>query len=128
MLIERVQDAQRTGERTRRLAKGRLAKVRIDDSKIGMVEDVEGFRSELQLQPFMNRKFPPDSQVHLYGIKSPREVSGSIAETRIHSSEGIRIDCPASRTALPWSKISQPLKNSAAIRTVQIDSLPWNKV
>jgi len=110
------------------LPKRLLAELRIDGSEIGVIEDVECFRSELELQILMNREFTPDGQVHLHGIEAPREVSGSIAEAGTYLRESLWIDCPAPWTSLPRKKIIQTLKNSGTIRAVQIDRLPRNKV
>ena len=126
-LIERTQDAQRTRQCSRGLPKSTLAELRVDGSEIRVIEDVESFGAELQFQPLMDRKIPTDSQVHLQSPKKPCEVPGSIAETGIYSGEGIWINCPSSRTLLPWLKISQTLKNIGAIGAVEINWLARNE-
>src|SRR6266704_3772222 len=94
-----------------------------------MIEDVESLRPELQLEPFMDRKIPPDSQVHLPCPEFANKVPWSIAyRTGKFVCKGIGVDCPAARTSLPWLKISQPLEYSVAIGAVQIDWFVWNKI
>src|SRR5438876_840282 len=56
--------------------------------EIGVLEDIECFRAELQLQRFTDRKIPPDSHVHLPSPKTPRKVPRRIAETRAHVNKG----------------------------------------
>jgi hypothetical protein len=43
-----------------------------------MVEDIEGLRTELELQCLMDREFPSHSQVHLPHSKTSRKISRCI--------------------------------------------------
>jgi hypothetical protein len=52
-----------------------------------MIKNVESLRPELQFQPFMDRKIPPNRQVHLHGIETPCKVVRGITKTRIYGSK-----------------------------------------
>ena len=56
------------------------------------------------------------------------KLRGTSPRPELTARKGIRINRPASRTSLPWSKIPQPLKNRCAIGAVEIDRLSRNKV
>src|SRR5947208_14985707 len=93
-----------------------------------MIEDIESFGPELQLQSFMNRKIPPDRQVHLQSPKTPRKVSRCVTEASAHISKSLGIYRPAPRTAHPRSKLPQPLKNTVAVGAIEIDRLARDDV
>jgi hypothetical protein len=43
-----------------------------------MVEDIERFRSELQLQVFIDGELTPDAEIHLPSAKKPGEIAWSV--------------------------------------------------
>ena len=93
-----------------------------------MIEDIESFSPELQLQSFTNRKIPPDRQVHLPGSKTPRKVSRCVTEASAHISKSLGVYRPAPRTAHPRSKLPQRLKNTVAVGAIQVDRLARDEV
>src|SRR5437667_11502664 len=94
-----------------------------------MIEDVESVRPELQLEPCMDRKIPPDSQVHLPCPEFANKVPWSIAyRTGEFVCKSIGVDCPVARTPLSWPKIVQSLKYGSAIGSIKIDWFVWNKI
>src|SRR5438034_4157295 len=78
-LIERIKDAQRVRERARGLSKSRLTESSINSSETGMIKDVEGLCTKLQLQALIDRKIPPNGQVHLPSRKPASKISWSVA-------------------------------------------------
>jgi hypothetical protein len=105
-----------------------LAKESIDRSEIRMIEDIESFGAELQLQPLIDREIPPNRQIHLPHTEAASKVSRRVTRARSWSSEGRRINCPTSRASLAWLKSSNRLKRSSAIGTVQVDWLAGDEV
>src|SRR5580658_7293686 len=97
-LIERAEDSQGSCERSSGLAKVSFAKVRIDVSKIGMIENVEGLGAKLQFQPLVDGKLPADCHVPLPGPEAAHEVTGSIAKAGSRRRKGVWVDGPAART------------------------------
>src|SRR5439155_9795166 len=99
-----------------------------------MIEDVESFCTELQLNIFPNREFTPNRQIHLPSAKASEEISRSGPEASWDAigsrrrCKRLRIDRAPSRTPLPWAKIFQSLQNSSAISAVEIEWLVGNQI
>src|ERR1700733_1517688 len=125
-LVEGTQDTERTSERGCRLTECVLAQGRINSPKIGIIEGVECFRSELQFKPFMNPEVPADCQVHLPRSKAPREVPWSISVTRADTRKGVWIN---RATAGTWKSVA--IEGSiyrGALGTVNIHRLTRNQI
>jgi len=57
----------------------RHAVERKNGSKIRMIEDVEGLGAELESHPLVNRKLPPEGEIHLPRPKTPHQVPRCVA-------------------------------------------------
>src|SRR5258708_12791619 len=90
----------------------------VDQAKVRMIEQVECFRAELELQPFVNRELPPYGKIHLPGTKTSHKISCGIplrwpwAREFVPSRrwrETIRLDGPAPPPSLPRYNTTDPL-------------------
>src|SRR6266403_2340835 len=127
-LVQRIQDAQRIRKCGCGLTKQLLAKGGVNLSEVRMVKNIEGLCAKLQPEPFMDRKISPDCQVHLHRIETAGKVAWSITQPRTHVGKSVGIDRPASRTSLPCTQITQPLKHRSTIRAVEIDWLTRDQI
>src|SRR5258708_8516929 len=98
-LVKRIQGPEAGVQGGRSLSERRLPQVRIHESEVGVIENVERLSSELQLEAIMDWEVASNGKIHLPSPKSSHEISGRVASLTIRSkAEGIRIYCPATRT------------------------------
>jgi hypothetical protein len=76
LLILRGNRTKALVERLCRLSKSGVAQRRIDITEDGMVEDIECFRTELQIQALIQPEVAPDSHIDLGRCEPSKVVSG----------------------------------------------------
>ena len=125
---KRAENSESTCERPGRLAECVLAEVRVNVAKVWMVENIECFGAELQLQVLVDWKVPPNGQIHLPSSKAADEIAGGVAQAGGRGGESTGINRAASRAYFARSEIVQSLKNGSAVCAVKIDRLAGHEV
>src|SRR5215472_3101975 len=92
-----------------------------------MVEDIESFGAELQLQVFADGELPPNRHVHLPRAKEPQKIARSLSLIR-RRRKGVGVNANPPGAALIRPKRPSSLHNRIAISPVDEDGHSWNKV
>src|SRR4030095_902718 len=103
--------------------------------KIGMIQHVEHFRPELELEGIANRECAVYRKVPLRRSEAPQEVSGHVALARITSGginrwvgERVRIKSLSARARDSRGEIAGRLMHGSTLLSEQIKRLPWNEI
>ena len=59
------------------LSEGWIARVLVGESQVGMIEEIEGFRTELHVEPVIEMKVALDAEVHV-PVVGPRSLPSRI--------------------------------------------------